>query len=37
MKKIIMLILLAIMMMSCLTAGVSVGTVGVHGGVGISF
>ena len=37
MKKVVILIIITLMMTSCLTAGVSVGPGGVHGGVGVSF
>lgn len=37
MKKLILTILLALALTSCVSAGVGVGTSGVHGGVGIGF
>ncbi len=37
MKKIIITILMLLSLTSCLSAGIGVGTGGVHGGIGIGF
>lgn len=37
MKKIILMILLLAALSSCLSAGIGIGTNGIHGGVGIGF
>ena len=37
MKKLLMLVLLALVLSSCLSANVGVGPGGVHGGVGLYF
>lgn len=36
-KMLILLVLLALLTTSCITAGIGVGPGGVHGGIGISF
>ena len=37
MKKIILMMLMLVALTSCLSAGIGIGTNGIHGGVGIGF